>query len=208
MKSLKYIIAVLVFTNTAISFSQNNNFTVSTPAVNILYKGFDNQIEIGFIKKKVKYTVECIGCDTLFKAKKFDNLYVVKLGLDSLPEIEILIKNKKGKLLQTVIYKAIFLPKPSLKLGKYNGLDTIDSLTSDTKLSVKKNIDFFISYVVGRWKITINGKTFIGHGSDLSKEVLDFMKEVERGVVLFEVNYYGPYSKGKAKVKEVFILNL
>jgi len=205
---MKYIVIVLILIQSTISFAQKNNFTVSTPDVNILYKGYVNIIEIGFVTKKTKYTVECIGCDTLIKLKKFDNLYVLKLGLDSLPEIEILIKNKKGKLLQTVIYKTIFLPKPSLKLGDYNGLDRIDSLTSDTKLAVKKNIDFRISYVVGRWKITINEKTFIGHGSELSKEVLDFMKDVRKGVVLFEVYYYGPYSKGKAQVKEAFILNL
>ncbi len=52
MKILKYIIAVLVLTNSAISFSQKNNFTVSTPGVNILYKGYDNIIEIGFVKKR------------------------------------------------------------------------------------------------------------------------------------------------------------
>lgn len=73
---------------------------------------------------------------------------------------------------------------------------------------MKKNIDFMIGYVVGKWKITLNEKTFIGHGGKLSKEVFDFMKKTKRGIVLFEVNYYGPYSKGQAKIKEAFILDL
>lgn len=129
MNSLKYIIVVLIGFNTTISFSQKNNFTVSTPNYTVLYKGFDNIVDIGFVKKKVKYSIECIGCDTLIKLKKFENKYVIRAGVDSLSSVEILIKSKKGKLLQSVVYKTIFLPKPSLKLGKYNGLDRIDSLT-------------------------------------------------------------------------------
>lgn len=76
-----------------------------------------NVIEIGFVNKRLKCNVKCIGCDTLIEVKKFDNLYGIKLGLDSLPEVEIRINNKKGELLQSVIYKTVFVPKPSLKLG-------------------------------------------------------------------------------------------
>jgi len=209
MNTLKYIIVVLIGFNTTISFSQKNNFTVSTPNVNVLYKGFDNIIEIGFVKKKTKYTVDCIGCDTLFKVKNNDNLYVIKLGLDSLPEIEIRINNKKGKLLQTVIYKTICVPNPSVKLGKYNGFDRIDSLTSETKLTIKKNIDFSIWFSIRNWKITVNDKVFTGQRNQLSNEVLNFMKEAKKGVILVELMYIDPVLRRKdAIIKEIFILNL
>jgi len=209
MKILKYIIAVLVLTSTTISFSQKKKFVVGSPSFNVLYKGFDNLVEIGFAKKKTKYTVECIGCDTIIKVKSSNNLYVLKPGIDSIPEVVLHIKNKSGELLQTVKYKSLFVPKPTIIWGKLNGFDTIDSLQPEVKLYLKKSIDFSIWYSIQSWKITLGNRTFVGERNQLSTEVLEFMKKVKSGVVLVELKYIDPVLRKKGEcVKEVFILNL
>lgn len=209
MKILKYIIAVLIFINTAISFSQNKNFTVSIPYTLSLYKGVDNLVEVGFVEKKMKYTIECIGCDTLIKLKNTENRYVVKLALDSTSKITIVIKNKKGKLIQSTEINTFSPPKPILKLNNYFGFENIDSIPSTFKIVHEKHIPLHINYFIFNWKISIKDRIFEGKGKYLTDEVIDYMNEVKNGLMLVEIDYSGPFYKGKHDIiKEAFILNL
>lgn len=209
MNILKYIIVVLIVFNTTISFSQKNNFIVSSPSVRVLYKGVSNIIQVGFLKKKSKFTVECIGCDTIIKLKKYRNLYTLKLGMDSLSEITILIKNKKGDEVTAVKYKTFFPPTPIIKLDNYFGFESIDSLPSTFKVVHENHIPLHINYLIFNWRITLNNKTFTGSGKNLSVEVIDFMKEIKNGLILVEIDYSGTFYKGKHEIiKEAFILNL
>lgn len=213
MISLKFKSIILCYFAILLCFdsrSQSDQYALSLPEYNILYRGYNHIMELGTnngygsykiitegISLKKKYreiyhyndTLERIDSVAVFIAKVTTTDVEAKIiFLDSISNDTLSIHN----------FNVLPLPPPSIYLGTIaNGTSVSKAaITAMTRLFAKypPEIPLNATFEVSSWEISVStdGVTVNGNSPKLSNEALEKLKQVEKGsVVRISAKYKG-----------------
>lgn len=196
MRALLFSICFLSY-----GIAQNENIIISFPELPVLYEGYDNLIQVGFVSKKEKQlTIECRGCDTIKLIDSDLNHYVIRPG--ETDKVQLTVKDKRNRKLHDFEYRVVKVPRPFLIIDGNESNQKLVEVPSKLALKTRSDVPIIASYPIIKWKIIIGDKEFTGSFSDVSDKVKSHIRALEKGLVIIEVEYSWVY--GREFVREVF----
>ena len=184
----------------------SNELLVGIPETSFIYPGYWNILKVGFAtKKNQKYHLKCDECDTLFRRTNGNHSDWI-IGVENAGTYTIQAVTSSGKLLGEADIHALPLPKPTVYLDTVNSDSILSTLPNKLRLKYDETIPLSAGFVVSRWEATINNRTFIGLGSEITQDVRNFLETEGYGTIILAITYYSPV--GKEDLKEIFEFKL
>lgn len=198
MMKLFILLFLLIYSQTI--FSQKEKTSLNFPEFNVIYAGYDVLIKTKYKLKKMN--LSCEGCDTL---KKINSTNWIIKASKSL-QINLLLTNKKSKEIERKTIQVIQIPKPTLFLDSVSAETLLTKIPQSFQLILNKSIPLKIGFVVEKWMIDINGKVFVGTGTNLNETVKNQLNEEKKGFLKLTVFYFNP--EGRTTTTEIFQFEL
>jgi hypothetical protein len=183
---------------TFVSAQQENEAIVTTPVINIIYRGIENQIVIFAPKKDLNgATLEAEG--VAFKPGKKTGEFIATItGKKSL--VKIIIADKQGKQIGITTYYIRNMPPPNaMILGKEGGLiSKADVLKFKFFKGVMHNFNYDVRLKVASYKMTIYlGGDLIemaGKGNKLTSRMIEKLQILRGGarIIFSDIKIKGP----------------
>lgn len=190
--------------------AQTGNAVIGLPNSSVLYRGYDNVVEIGFTHKiPKKYSIEYAGCDTFYHLT--GNKYAIRATeTDSI--VSLKIQTKGNKLVETIHLKTVELPSPVILInGKYTNQLQLDTIPEVFSLITPPSVPVKHYYPIQRWTIRIDDKVFKGRGIVASTpQLIDYLHTTKNmGMMIIEIEYHTAYqSKTAKKIREVWLFGM
>jgi hypothetical protein len=199
MKWIIGIISAFVITYT------NAQLVVENSTFNVLYRGYENIVQLGSDIGDTSLTVVCgPGLTTIPMGKgKFK---VLVSGSSSMSTITV--ANKKNTLF-TQAYKIKSLPTPELIWGSTNSGQSVSDRSTD-KIAVlyPDNVPLNASFTIVSYTVSAKGvsKTFSGTGSRLTRAILESLEQLPDGTSVTITAKYAAKDKVQRSIAGTFVL--
>jgi len=175
---------------------------VSMPEMNILYKNYDNVLNMGFANGLQNLTIQIEGA----KWKKSGNgCYTIRPDEYS-REVKLLVFNQAGEKLKEQYYRCVNIPEPQLYWGFSK--DGEEAAPEETNFFVRNRYDYEPYYNQSfrptEWTVSIGETAIKGTGNKLSKEVSDLIyaqKQKEVSVKITSAYISSSNSKGNVSAR-------
>ena len=175
---------------------------VSMPEMNILYKNYDNVLNMGFANGLENLTIQIEGA----KWKKSGNgSYIIRPDENS-REVKLLVFNQAGEKLKEQYYRCVNIPEPQLYWGFSR--DGEKAEPEETNFFVRNGHDYEPYYNESfrptEWTVSIGETAIKGTGNKLSKEVSDLIyaqKQKEVSVKITSAYISSSNSKGNVSAR-------
>lgn len=175
---------------------------VSMPEMNILYKNYDNVLNMGFANGLQNLTIQIEGA----KWKKSGNgCYTIRPDEYS-REVKLLVFNQAGEKLKEQYYRCVNIPEPQLYWGLSG--DGEEAAPEETNIFVRNRHDYEPYYNESfrptEWTVSIGETSVKGTGNKLSKEVSDLIysqKQKEVNVKITSAYISSSNSKGNVSAR-------
>jgi len=164
-----------------ISFSSFSQGALNLPDNNVLYRGYDNSIQLGAGNYKKKFIITGEGV-SLTLIDSLTQTYLGRVSSSAKTAIVLVLSKNLRDTLERVKFRVANLPLPTLFLGNVaDGEETVlDSIIScrydDSKILAPTSVTFTIL----SYEIIIAGEntTYKGSGGIIPKETIVAIKEV------------------------------
>jgi hypothetical protein len=199
MKWIIGIISAFVITYT------NAQLVVENSTFNVLYRGYENIVQLGSDIGDTSLTVVCgPGLTTIPMGKgKFK---VLVSGSSSMSTITV--ANKKNTLF-TQAYKIKSLPTPELIWGSTNSGQSVSDRSTD-KIAVlyPDNVPLNAPFTIVSYTVSAKGvsKTFSGTGSRLTRAILEWLEQLPDGTSVTITAKYAAKDKVQRSIAGTFVL--
>lgn len=197
---IKVITTLLLITSAKVLFAQGivqNHFSV-------LYRGFDNKVELGSVKGDSTLRLE--GENVIIE--KHLNYWIVNLVQQNKTATLFAI-NKLGDTLNRTEFTIRSLPKLTLYIGRFESGEKITNF-EERKLMVKMPFQCMIQpeTKINNWKIEIEGKELIsGNGDFLFEDAISKLTNLKKDTLITITCDYSINDELKT-ISGVFELNL
>jgi hypothetical protein len=199
MKWIVRIISVFVVTYTSAQL------VVENPTFNVLYRGYENVIQLGSDNGDTTLTVVCGPGLTAIPMGK-GKFKVLVSGSNSMSTLTT--ANKKYTLL-TQTYKIKSLPTPELIWGSTNSGQSVSDRSTD-KIAVlyPDNVPLNAPFTIVSYTLSAKGvsKTFSGTGSRLTRAILEWLAQLSDGTSVTITAKYAAKDKVQRSIAGTFVL--
>ena len=199
MKWIIGIISAFVITYT------NAQLVVENSTFNVLYRGYENIVQLGSDIGDTSLTVVCgPGLTTIPMGKgKFK---VLVSGSSSMSTITV--ANKKNTLF-TQAYKIKSLPTPELIWGSTaSGNPVFDRSIEKLAVRYPENVPLNASFSIVSYTVSASGasKTFSGTGSQLTRQIIEWIEQLPNGTSVTITAKYSAKDKVQRSIAGTFVL--
>lgn len=179
----------VLFSAIAVNAQAHDIVTTSlTEDVNILYRGFANEIEI--ISSDEGARPSCRNC----AMTRIGNHYVVRPGSGEIAYIDIVVDGlDQVDTLKIEQFKIMNIPEPSIYI---NGELSTGKLSGDlkyTRVQYKPDVPLESKFTVKGWQMLIDGELFFGKSDRFPQLVNDAIAKLNSGsIVSLRLDVEGP----------------
>ena len=175
------LITILFFFLISSSLYSQDQVVVGVSESRELYRNYHNKIQVAFTDSDSKeLAIKCENCDTIYPAENNKNEYIIVPGMGKY--VTLFITNKKNKKVtenNTVKFRVINLPEPSLFFGVTANGSITPFVSNRLFAKYPPEIWMNATFDIINWEITINEKVFKGEGNVLNEEVIYFLKNIQ-----------------------------
>jgi hypothetical protein len=184
---------ILFLICSSLSFGQNDPIgAIEHTDFNILYRGYSNQLAVAVTNNQGgEVILTCSNCDTIYPTHK--NNYIIKPGNRKTALLKIsIIQGDSVRVVKEVEYRVSQLPNPTLFWGAVKSGQRALVWSRLILAKYTAEIPLKADFHVKKWKMTINGESCDGTGSNLSSAD-EFLKTIiGDGEIMFEAEVVGP----------------
>jgi len=175
---MKYINLILALTIGTSCFAQTQVAAVDSPETNILYRGYANKL-IPAVSNNNGNRIGLQSSNAKIRAVEDQSYFYVTPGNGNECELDVVLINENGKseIIRTIEYQVYNLPSPYVYWGKAKNGTKADIKSTELFVKYAPGIPLNIDFEIISWKISLNGETISGVGSNLLAAE-DFLKNV------------------------------
>lgn len=163
--------------------------------------GYDNIIKISFNKKRVrKISLECKSCELLEPLNNGKNEWLLRVS--KIEPVNILVKNRRGKEIGNKRFIVLPPPEPLVHLDSTNAQFILKEIPNKITLELPSYIPLKAGYQVRKWTAEIDDQIFEGRGGLITKELANYIRLTNAGIIIFNINYRSANEENK--IKEIF----
>lgn len=155
-----------------LNWSAFTQIIISQPANNVMYRTYDNFIQIS----DPSYELESESADIIKK----DNGFIVQIKTNE-KKVQIHAKNPKtGKIEGTFEYRVYNLPLPEIHWGDVSPENKVKNLAAPLKVAYDESIFLNDSFTVVNYELTFNGLSYKNKGYELSEKLVEAVKAAKQ----------------------------
>lgn len=203
MKVFNLIVTGLLVVSAPWSYGQNEIdstksvearacYRIDNPNGNVLYRGYENLIVISDSESVAGYTLFCQNCKEERVLDSEDVRYTIRPGSGKMAKISI-----HDALTSDLIFEKEFrvtnLPDPMLYLEASKSGQSCSKSATLITAKYPPEISLTATFTIVRWEIQIGDEYFMGTGSNLTEDVMEYWGSLEKsGLISLLCTVRGP----------------
>ncbi len=188
---MKILASTLLLFLSGLTFGQNYHAAVELPEMNIMYRGYNNKVEVAVNNADSSdVVVECSGCEV----KKSGSGYVVNpTGRSRELYLSVLVRQKDSLIaIKKIKYRVSNLPYPELYWGGSKNGTKANIRSKKLFAKYPPDIPLNATFKVLSWELQTKNDTITGSGSNLSSTQETLKKITVPSTVTFTAIVMGP----------------